>query len=100
MSRAGHVWPFESHRDYTLSSTTDPTFAASKNADVSVADASIQTEAWAGEVRVNMIRLVALTAFYSYHLLHVFAISDDPTLPGSFHQTVSLVVFTWATGAV
>lgn len=74
------------------------TDAAERN--VSSPDASTGIEAWAGEVRVNLIRLAALTAFYCYHLLNVFVINDDPTLLGRFHQTVSLVVFIWAVGAV
>ena len=29
-------------------------------------------EGWAGEIRVNLIRLVALVAFYGNHLVNVF----------------------------
>ncbi|MBC7966311.1 MAG: hypothetical protein H7Z17_10355 [Fuerstia sp.] len=61
---------------------------------------STTIEAWAGEVRVNLIRLAALAMFYGYHVLNAFVFSDDPTLRGRFHQTVSLVVFVWAAGAV
>lgn len=63
-------------------------------------EASTGIEAWAGEVRVNLIRLAALVMFYGYHVLNAFVLSDDPTLRGRFHQTVSLVVFVWAAGAV
>lgn len=62
--------------------------------------ATMRTEAWVGEVRVNLIRLIALAMFYGYHVLNTFVISDDPALRGRFHQTVSLVVFVWAAGAV
>ena len=62
--------------------------------------ASTSIEAWAGEVRVNLIRLTALAMFYGYHVLNAFVLSEDTTLRGRFHQTVSLVVFVWAAGAV
>ena len=58
--------------------------------------ASMRMEAWAGEVRVNLIRLAALAMFYGYHVLNAFVISDDPALLGRFHQAVSLVVMVTA----
>ncbi len=61
---------------------------------------SLHVEAWVGEVRINMIRLVSLAAFYGYHVLNIFAISNDETLQGRFHTSVSLIVFLWAAGAV
>ena len=85
----GQLW------DTTVSTTNDVS-----SVDFAGTCASIKIEAWVGEVRTNLIRLAALTAFYIYHLLNVFAFSDDPNLPGRFHLTVSLVVFVWATGAV
>ena len=66
----------------------------------SQSEASTRIEAWAGEVRVNLIRLAALAMFYSYHVLNAFVINDVLALRGRFHQTVSLVVFVWAAGAV
>ncbi len=66
----------------------------------SQSEASTRSEAWAGEVRVNLIRLAALAMFYGYHVLNAFVINDDLALRGRFHQTVSLVVFVWAAGAV
>jgi hypothetical protein len=52
-------------------------------------------EAWAGEVRVNLIRLVAIFGFYGYHLLNVYFLSDDPTVGGPFHAAVSALVLAW-----
>src|SRR4051812_33964521 len=43
-------------------------------------DDARRLEAWAGEVRVNLVRVAALVAFYGYHLLNVYALSDDPAL--------------------
>jgi hypothetical protein len=52
-------------------------------------------EGWAGEVRVNLIRLLALVAFYGYHLLNVYVIREDPTLQGLYHAQVTAVVVAW-----
>jgi hypothetical protein len=54
-------------------------------------------EAWAGEVRVNLIRAVALVVFFAYHLLQVHFL--DPAMRGSrFDVVVTMVVLTWALG--
>jgi hypothetical protein len=57
-------------------------------------------ESWAGEVRVNLIRIVALAAFYVYHLLNVYVLHDDPALRGEFHIVVTIVVAAWAVAAL
>jgi hypothetical protein len=51
-------------------------------------------EAWAGEVRVNMIRAAALVAFYGYHLLNVYCF--DRELQGVYSAKVTAVVAGWA----
>jgi hypothetical protein len=56
-------------------------------------------EAWAGEVRVNSIRVAALVVFYGYHLLNIFAFTNDRELRGSYNAAVSAVVVAWAAGA-
>jgi hypothetical protein len=55
-------------------------------------------EAWAGEVRVNLIRLVAVLAFYGHHLVNVFVIRDDPSLQGDYHTAVTAAVVAWSAG--
>jgi hypothetical protein len=55
-------------------------------------------EAWAGEVRVNLVRLVALTAFYGHHLLNYFVFSRGE-MPAEFHALVTAVAIAWAAGA-
>jgi hypothetical protein len=52
-------------------------------------------ESWAGEVRVNLIRLAALIAFYGHHLINVYLIQDDPQMRGSYHVQVTAVVIVW-----
>jgi len=54
-------------------------------------------EGWAGEVRVNRIRLASLIAFYGYHLLNVYVLErDDPSLRGSYHAAVTALVLAWS----
>jgi len=54
-------------------------------------------EAWAGEIRVNLIRCVALVLFYANHLLNVYLASED-SARGRFHAAVTAVVLAWAIG--
>ena len=49
-------------------------------------------EAWAGEVRVNVIRAAALVAFYINHLIHVYVRSHNESLQGMHHLLVTAVV--------
>lgn len=53
-------------------------------------------ESWAGEVRVNFLRLVALVAFYSHHLVNVYWHRDDPTVGGPYHEAVTTLVLAWS----
>ncbi len=53
-------------------------------------------ESRAGEMRVNLVRLTALLAFYGHHLLNVFVFRDDPTLAGRYHTSVTAVVLAWS----
>lgn len=59
-------------------------------------------EAWAGEVRVNLIRSVALVLFYANHLLNVYFYHDDPNFQGEkgarLHASVTTIVLAWAIG--
>jgi hypothetical protein len=57
-------------------------------------------ESWAGELRLNLIRLVAIAGFYGYYLLDAFVLRDDPALRGDYHTLVSVVTFAWAVGAL
>ncbi len=50
--------------------------------------AAQRLEGLAGEVRVNLIRLVALVAFYGHHLVNDF--------PIDYHVVVTLLVLAWA----
>src|SRR4051794_2218156 len=56
----------------------------------------IALERWAGEVRVNLVRLVALLAFYGYHLVDVSLSRGDPAYTTDYRTGVMAVVFGWA----
>ncbi len=58
--------------------------------------AAQRLESLAGEVRVNLIRLAALVAFYGHHLVNVYWIRDDPSLQGAYHTVVTCLVLAWA----
>jgi hypothetical protein len=53
-------------------------------------------EAWAGEARVNLLRVAALLVFYGYHLLNVYVFRADPTVAGRFHVAATALVVSWA----
>jgi hypothetical protein len=50
-------------------------------------------EAWAGEVRVNLLRAGALIVFYAHHLINVW--TGDPTLTPAYNAAVTAIVFAW-----
>src|SRR4051812_20014777 len=53
------------------------------------------TERWAGEVRVNLIRLVALLAFFSIHIVRSLRISNPPADEMSFQLISAAVALGW-----
>lgn len=57
-------------------------------------------EAWAGELRVNLVRLAAILFFYGHHLLNVYLFRDDPTMAGPYHAAVTALVIAWASSVV
>jgi hypothetical protein len=57
-------------------------------------------EAWAGEVRVNLLRALALVVFYGNHLLDVYVYGRDPSREAAiYHAEATAIVLAW-TGAV
>lgn len=53
-------------------------------------------EEWAGEVRVNLIRLVAIVVLYAHHLVNVYLFRDDPSLAGRYNLGVTALVLAWS----
>ncbi|HEX3357838.1 MAG TPA: hypothetical protein VHS31_12780 [Tepidisphaeraceae bacterium] len=57
---------------------------------------SRRIEAWAGEIRVNLIRIVALAVFYLRHLIELFLSEKDAPIRGIYHVRVTALVVAWA----
>ena len=57
--------------------------------------ALVRSEAWAGEVRINLIRLAALVFFYARHLSSVYLFKDDPDMTAARHAAVTAIVLLW-----
>jgi hypothetical protein len=64
-------------------------------ADDAWADAR-RIESWAGEVRVNLIRLAAMIVFYGQHLVNLYLFRDEPTIGGAYHTSVTALVLAWS----
>jgi hypothetical protein len=62
----------------------------------SAAESARHVEAWAGEVRVNLVRVVALLGFYGYHLVDVYLSRDDPSYTPEYRASVAAVAVGWA----
>jgi hypothetical protein len=80
-----------------------PNFSAPEavmNDDRSWSDAQ-RLESYAGELRLNLIRLVAIAGFYGYHLLDAYVLRpDDPAIHGIYHARIAGSALIWAIGAV
>jgi hypothetical protein len=53
-------------------------------------------EGWAGEARVNLVRLAAIVLFYGHHLVNMFVLGEDPSLTAGYHSRVTLLMLAWA----
>src|SRR5438132_1046670 len=56
-----------------------------------------RVEAWAGEIRVNVIRIAAIVLFYGRHLIEVMLSPKNSPVRGEYHLRVTAVVLVWAT---
>jgi hypothetical protein len=62
-----------------------------------------RVEAWAGELRVNRIRLVALIVFYARHLVDMYMLHAgppgarlaDPGATARYHLGVTIIIILW-----
>lgn len=52
-------------------------------------------EGFAGEVRVNLVRVAAIAAFYLHHVLTVILFRDDPSYTAEYHEAVTMLVVGW-----
>ncbi|HEV3118260.1 MAG TPA: hypothetical protein VGY58_14515, partial [Gemmataceae bacterium] len=52
-------------------------------------------ESWAGEVRVNWFRLVAILFFYGNHLVNYYWGSSGAPVSADYHSAVTLITILW-----
>src|SRR3954452_25093099 len=63
-------------------------------------DDAARVEGWAGETRVNVLRLLAILLFYGRHLIDVFLSPADSPARGHYHVVVTAIAVAWAAAAV
>jgi hypothetical protein len=56
-------------------------------------------EAWAGEIRVNLIRIVAIAVFYARHLIELLMAPPGAPVRGVYHLRVTALIVAWAGAA-
>ncbi len=56
-------------------------------------------EAWAGEIRVNLIRILALVLFYGRHLVEYFIAPGDAAVRRAYHERITWLCLIWAGAA-
>jgi hypothetical protein len=78
------------------SETTAPAPAPATTPDLRW-EAALRAEEWAGEVRVNLIRLAAIVAFYGHHVVNYYLRRLE--FPASYHLEVTIIASAWALGA-
>src|SRR4051812_30323648 len=59
-----------------------------------------RVESWAGEVRVNLVRIIAIVLFYGRHLVAIFTAGDTSPERGRYHLLVTAITLAWAALAV
>jgi hypothetical protein len=57
-------------------------------------------EAWAGEVRVNLLRLIGIILFYGRHLVEWALAPRDAPIRGTYHLAVTAIVLVWGAAVV
>jgi len=60
--------------------------------------AAQRVESWAGELRVNVIRLAAILAFYGHHLFNQHLLKHE--FPPGYTASVTALAIAWAVGAL
>ena len=59
-------------------------------------EAARRIESWAGEIRVNRLRLAAIIIFYVRHLIDIYVNPQNRQFNGRYHLLVTLIVLAWA----
>jgi hypothetical protein len=69
-----------------------------RQVDMSPWAAAERLEGWAGEMRVNVVRVAALIVFYAQHLLNFYVLKEGMT--AEFHTAVTALVLCWSAEVV
>jgi hypothetical protein len=59
-----------------------------------------RVEEWAGEIRVNLIRLAGIVLFYGRHLVEYLLAAPDAPVRGVYHLRVTWLAGAWAAAVV
>src|SRR5881394_1785663 len=59
-------------------------------------EAARRIESWAGEIRVNRLRLAAIIVFYVRHMIDMFVNPQNRQISGRYNLLVTLIVLAWA----
>jgi hypothetical protein len=57
-------------------------------------------EGWAGETRLNLIRLLAIAVFYGRHVIEAMTAAPDSPVRGVYHIRVTCICILWAALAI
>lgn len=57
-------------------------------------------EEWAGEVRVNLVRMVGIVLFYGRHLVEYLMAAPGSVVRGPYHLRVTWIAAAWAAGVL
>src|SRR4051812_7027311 len=57
-------------------------------------------EAWAGELRVNVFRLIAILVFYARHLIEYLMAAPGDPVRGTYHLRITAVCVLWSAAAI
>jgi hypothetical protein len=88
-----------SQRAQVVRDTIDPSTTATATSGTAWDDAR-RIEAWAGELRVNLIRLLAIVLFYARHLADYLIAPVDAAVRGVYHARVTTLAVAWAVMAI
>jgi hypothetical protein len=82
-----------------MMTSQDDTIASPPSHPSAWSDAT-RAERWAGEIRVNLIRLIAIVLFYSRHLIEMYSSPAGSSVRGRYHLVITAIALAWAIEAV
>ena len=57
-------------------------------------------ESWAGEIRINLIRFIAVLVFYAHHLTTFYFFQDDVSVTNRYHAWITILTVAWFAGVL